>query len=124
MAASSCRPRAAISSATRCSCCSRCRIPPSDCPWPAVAVRPAGLVGLTYQWFDPAGRPGGQPPFVSRLLADVPPHGRVDDTVIVVPEGSTAGTWRLEVLLGQQGVAEPLARASTAVELRPFAASR
>ena len=95
----------------------------SDCPWPALAVRPDGLVGLTYQWIDPAGRPGVPPQFFSRLLGDVAPHTTVEDTVIVVPEGSQAGRWRLDVLLQQHGVVVPLARASTEVELRPFAAA-
>jgi hypothetical protein len=93
----------------------------SDCSWPALAVRPEGLVRLTYQWVDPAGRPGKRPQFFSRLLHDVGPHATVADTLIVVPEGTESGTWRLDVLLEQQGVDEPLARASVPVRLQAFA---
>jgi len=104
----------------------------SPCPWPALAVRPDGLVGLTYRWTSPSGEPRPDGPF-TRLLADVPPGAVVDDTVVVIPPGGVvrdtavdtevvgeSGRWLLEVLLVQQGVAEPLARRSVRVQLNPM----
>jgi hypothetical protein len=93
----------------------------SDCPWPALGVRRDGLVVLTYQWIDPSGTRGTPPRFVSRLIHDVPPHTTVDDSLIVVPEGSEEGTWSLEVMLRQEGDGEPLARKTVPVRLQAFA---
>lgn len=106
-----------------------------DCTWPAVAVRPEGLVGLRYRWTTPSGevRPVGA---FSRLLADVPPGAVVEDTVVVIPPGGVvsdtavdtdvvgeSGRWRLDVLLEQNGDGVPLASASVRVQLNPMRAA-
>jgi hypothetical protein len=93
----------------------------SDCAWPALGVRADGLVVLTYQWIDPNGVRGNPPRFLSRLIHDVPPHATVDETMIVVPEGTEAGTWQLEVIVQQVGEPEPLAHATVPVRLQAFA---
>jgi len=90
----------------------------SPCPWPALGVRPDGLVGLAYRWIDPYGAPRPRGP-VSRLLHDVPPGATVDSTLMVAPPPGGRGAWRLEVLLVQHGLGEPLASATFDVELRP-----
>jgi len=107
----------------------------SGCTWPAVAVRPEGLVGLRYRWTMPSGEERPLGPF-SRLLADVPPGATVEDTMIVIPPGGEvsdtsvdtdlmgeSGQWRLDVFLEQNGVPEPLASASVRVQLNPMRAA-
>ncbi|MFN8602865.1 MAG: hypothetical protein U0842_20560 [Candidatus Binatia bacterium] len=107
----------------------------SSCTWPAVAVRTDGLVGLTYRWYTPAGELRAQGPF-SRLLADVPPGATVEDTFVVIPPGGVvsdtavdtdvvgeSGRWRLDVVLEQSGVAEPLATQSETIQLNPMRAA-
>lgn len=107
----------------------------SPCTWPAVAVRSDGLVGLTYRWTTPSGELRAQGPF-SRLLADVPPGATVQDTFVVIPPGGVvadtavdtdivgvSGRWRLDVVLEQSGVAEPLATTSVQVQLNPMRAA-
>ena len=104
----------------------------SDCTWPAVAVRPDGLVGLTYRWTTPSGELRADGPF-SRLLADVPPGAVVEDSFVVIPPGGVvsdtavdtdvvgeSGTWRLDVVLEQYGSGEPLATTSVQVQLNPM----
>jgi hypothetical protein len=104
----------------------------SPCPWPALAVRPEGLVGLTYRWTSPSGEARPPGPF-TRLLADVAPGAVVDDTLVVIPPGGVvrdtavdtdvvgeSGAWLLEVFLVQHGVAEPLAQRSVRVQLNPM----
>lgn len=104
----------------------------SPCPWPAVAVRTEGLVGLRYRWTTPSGEERPLGPF-SRLLADVPPGATVSDTLVVIPPGGVvsdtavdtdvvgeSGKWRLDVFLEQDGVAPPLASASVRVQLNPM----
>ncbi len=88
----------------------------SDCRWPALGVRPQGLVGLAYRWIAPDGDARRGP--TSRLLHDVPPRSTVDTTLMVAPPRAGLGRWRLEVILFQEGVAEPLATQSFEVELR------
>jgi hypothetical protein len=89
----------------------------SGCRWPALGVRPEGLVGLTYRWISPEGeaRPRGP---VSRLLHDVAPGATVDTTLMLAPPPFGLGSWRLEVLLLQEGLEAPLASATFGVELR------
>ena len=107
----------------------------SECTWPAVAVRPDGLVGLTYRWTTPSGELRAEGPF-SRLLADVPPGAVVEDSLVVIPPGGVvsdtavdtdvvgeSGKWRLDVVLEQYGVAEPLATTSVLVQLNPMRAA-
>jgi len=89
----------------------------SDCPWPALGVRGDGLVALTYRWTSPSGAVQ-EPGTVSRLVHDVAPHATVDTTLLVTPPVGELGTWTLEVLLFQQGLDEPLARATREVVLR------
>ncbi len=106
----------------------------SACTWPAVAVRLEGLVGFTYRWTSPSGEERPLGPF-SRLLADVPPGAVLDDTLVVIPPGGVVrdtavdtdvlgepGVWRLEVILEQYGVPEPLATRSVEVQLNPMRA--
>jgi len=106
-----------------------------DCTWPALGVRPQGLVGLRYRWTTPSGETRPLGPF-SRLIADVPPGAVVEDTMVVIPPGvvvsDTAvdtdvvgerGTWRLDVFLEQDGAGEPLATASVRVLLNPMRAA-
>jgi hypothetical protein len=108
----------------------------SPCPWPAVAVRPEGLVGLRYRWTTPSGETRPIGPF-SRLIADVAPGATVEDTMVVIPPGAVvsdtavdtdvvgeSGRWRLDVFLEQNGVAEPLAKASVRVQLNPMTGYR
>ncbi len=94
----------------------------SPCRWPALGVRRDGLVGLTYGWTAPSGRSFPDGAF-TRLLHDVAPGETVDTTMLVFP-GGELGAWRLEARLGQEGVAEPLARQTTTVEVRPFYGTR
>lgn len=106
----------------------------SSCTWPAVAVRPEGLVGLRYRWTTPSGEERPLGPF-SRLLADVPPGATVEDTMVVIPPGGEvsdtsvdtdvvgeSGKWRLDVFLEQHGDGAPLATASVLVQLNPMRA--
>jgi hypothetical protein len=94
----------------------------SPCPWPAVAVRPEGLVGLTYRWTDPSGsaRPEGA---FSRLIADVPAGATLQEPVIVIPPFGDPGTWQLTVRLTQQGTEEALAEKTVPVEVKSLHAS-
>jgi hypothetical protein len=94
----------------------------SPCRWPALGVRRHGLVGLTYGWTAPSGRSFPDGAF-TRLLHDVAPDETVDTTMLVFP-GGELGAWRLEARLVQEGVAEPLARQTTTVEVRPFYGTR
>lgn len=87
------------------------------CTWPALGVRPEGLVVLGYRWTSPAGKSDPPGP-VTRLLADVPPGATVDATMLVTPPVGEFGMWTLDVFLLQDGVAEPIASASRQVELR------
>ena len=89
----------------------------SRCPWPAVAVRPDGLVGLTYRWTDPAGNAQPEGAF-SRLIADVPPGATLDEPVVVIPPFGEPGTWQLTVRLAQRGNHEPLAEMTVPVEVK------
>ena len=93
----------------------------SACPWPGLAIRPAGLVGLTYRWTDPHGQAFVYPPAAfSPLLADVPAGATLADSVMVVPPAGDEGAWLLDVDLVQWGVAAPLASVRRKVELRAF----
>ena len=87
----------------------------SPCTWPALGVRPEGLVGLTYRWTSPSGRLISEDTF-SRLLHDVSPGAIVEAPVLVFP-GAEFGTWQLEVLLVQYGQEEPLASRTASVRL-------
>lgn len=91
----------------------------SDCAWPAFDVRRDGLVGLTYRWISPSGRtfPGG--PF-TRLIADVPAHTVVADSMVISPPAGEFGTWRCEILLVQAGTDEPIARRTVEIPLQPW----
>jgi len=89
----------------------------STCAWPAFGVRPEGLVALTYRWTSPSGTQGPAGP-ASRLLHDVAPGATIDATMLVRPPAGEFGTWRLEVILYQEGLAAPLATAIREVELR------
>lgn len=93
----------------------------SACPWPAVALVPDGLVGLTYQWTDPSGhaQPEGQ---FSRLIADVPPGATPEEPVVVVPPYGEPGTWRLTVRLVQHGDGTVLAERTVPVEVKALRA--
>lgn len=86
----------------------------SPCSWPAVAVAPEGLVGLTYTWTDPSGHSQPAGPF-SRLLEDVPPGSTRTEPVIVIPPFGAPGTWQLEVILEQKGGPKPIATRSVEV---------
>ena len=95
----------------------------SACPWPALGVRPEGLVALGYRWTSPSGAHDPPGP-VSRLLDDVPPGATVDATMLVTPPVGEPGPWQLEVILFQQGGAAPLATATREVELRAAGGGR
>jgi hypothetical protein len=87
----------------------------SGCTWPALGVRPEGLVGLGYQWTSPRGRVHPSDAF-SRLLHDVRPGEIMESPALVFP-GGELGTWRLEVHLKQHGQPEPLATMTTDIEM-------
>jgi hypothetical protein len=87
----------------------------SRCTWPALGVRPEGLVGLGYRWTSPGGRIYPSDAF-SRLLHDVRPGETVESPALVFP-GGELGTWRLEVLLEQHGQPEPLATKTADIEV-------
>jgi hypothetical protein len=95
----------------------------SPCPWPALGVRPEGLVALGYRWTSPSGV-HDPPGAVSRLLGDVAPGAAVDATMLVTPPVGEPGAWRLEVILFQQGGGAPLATATRTVELRAAGAAQ
>jgi hypothetical protein len=84
---------------------------PTSCKWPALGVRPEGLVGLTYRWTSPSGAVG-RTERISRLLHDVPPGGVVEAAMMVTPPSGELGPWKIEVSLVQDGVGEPLATAT------------
>jgi hypothetical protein len=86
----------------------------STCTWPALGVRPEGLVGLTYRWTSPAGVVG-RTERVSRLLRDVPPGATVDTAMMITPPGGELGVWRIDLLLEQAGLTEPLAQATRTI---------
>jgi hypothetical protein len=90
----------------------------SACTWPALGVRGEGLVGLTYRWTSPAGIIG-RAERVSRLLRDVPPGGTVETAIMITSPSGEPGTWRLDLILAQDGLAEPLAQASRPVVVLP-----
>jgi hypothetical protein len=90
----------------------------SACTWPALGVRPEGLVGLTYQWTSPSGV-AGRVERVSRLLRDVPPGATVETGMMITPPSGEPGTWRIDVQLEQDGLAEPLARTTRSVVVLP-----
>lgn len=93
---------------------------PTSCPWPALGVRPEGLVGLTYRWTSPSGAVG-RAEHVSRLLRDVPPGTSVDTAIMVTPPSGELGAWKIDVSLEQDGLDAPLAtatRTATLVEAR------
>ncbi|MEW6268634.1 MAG: hypothetical protein AB1689_04975, partial [Thermodesulfobacteriota bacterium] len=93
----------------------------SPCPWPTIAVRPDGLVGLTYAWTDPAGAPYTYPPApFSPLIRTVAPGETVDDTLVLVPPSGPEGRWRLDVYLTQWGERPPMAERTVFVEARAF----
>ena len=91
----------------------------SPCTWPALDVRPEGLVGLTYRWVSPTGDVAAPGPF-TRLIGDVRPGQAIDETMLLYPPGAPLGTWRLDVMLQQQGSDEPIAVASANVELQAW----
>lgn len=91
----------------------------SDCTWPAVAVSPVGLVGLTYAWTDPDGRTHPRGPF-SRLLDDVPAHATRAEPVFIVPPYGSPGTWTLEVFLEQRGEDTPISSLRVPVVVQPM----
>jgi hypothetical protein len=90
----------------------------SECTWPGLGVRGEGLVGLTYRWIAPSGAPDPQGS-VSRFIRDIPPGSSNDEPLMVTPPVGEFGDWTLEVMLVQQGVAEPLATSRTMVALHP-----
>ena len=81
---------------------------PTSCPWPAVGVRPEGLLGLTYRWTSPSGVVG-RTERVSRLLHDVAPGETVDAALMVTPPAGEIGLWKIDVSLVQEGLETPLA---------------
>lgn len=91
----------------------------SACTWPAFEVRREHLVGLTYRWTSPSGRVYPAGPF-TRLAADVPPSTVVADSIVIAPPAGELGDWRCEVMLVQQGSAEPIARATVSIPLQAW----
>jgi hypothetical protein len=87
----------------------------SACTWPALGVRPEGLVGLGYTWTSPKGRVHPSEAF-SRLLHDVRPGEIMESPALVFP-GGELGMWRLEVQLRQYGQPEPLATMTTEIDM-------
>jgi hypothetical protein len=87
----------------------------SPCTWPALGVRPEGLVGLGYEWTSPRGKVHPSEAF-SRLLHDVRPGETMESPALVFP-GGELGTWRLEVQLKQYGQPEPLATMTTEIDM-------
>jgi hypothetical protein len=78
----------------------------SQCVWPAFGSGSEGLVMLDYEWLEDGkvvvkGVPG-------RLTRDVRPGEAADEPFhVLTPKGG--GSYRLRVLLRQQGAAEPIA---------------
>src|SRR5262249_33608301 len=78
-----------------------------DCTWPALAVRPPGLVLLTGEWL--AAPEGSVPPSTrARLPHDLRPGESAQlDALLLTPR--QPGDYRLRLLLVQDGAPEPLA---------------
>lgn len=89
-----------------------------DCTWPALGVRPEGLVLLRARWIAPSGKEFPVSA-TSRLARDLAPRARTEEALFVPPASGETGTWTLAVTLEQDGVAGPIARATAAVGPRP-----
>jgi hypothetical protein len=75
-----------------------------ECTWPALAVRPEGLVVVTATWLD--APPESVPPRVrSRLPHDLE-AGRSAATDALVLTPRVPGTYRLRIAVGQEGESE------------------
>ncbi len=93
----------------------------SDCVWPGLAIRPEGLVGLSYRWTDPTGESFlYPPPAFSPLLSDVAAGSTTRSSVVVLPPSGAQGRWTLDIDLLQWGQAKPLASTRSQVEVRAF----
>ena len=88
-----------------------------DCTWPALSIRPEGLVVLTAGWVD--APPGTAPPVVrARLPRDLAPGSGADVDALVLTPG-VPGRYRLRLDLAQEGGGPPLASAEGVVDVLP-----